>query len=173
MNRPVLSLMAITRLQLDQTIRDALLHSWDPVGVRASLGASDEYDSYIPTIAEMLLGDADQFALRRHLTKLEHSSMGLLGNPPRWDRAARALQIAYHRLLLCPALNDVIECEIRNGNAILETSRGWPNENSVFVRLARPVTARTPGGMTRRVVNDPHYWQAEIYDHRSGHIIAW
>ncbi|WP_146586989.1 hypothetical protein [Posidoniimonas polymericola] len=165
--------MADTRYQLDQTIRDTLLRSWDPIGVRANPEARDEYDSYIPTIAEILLADADQYALGRHLTKLEHSSMGLPGNPPRCDRAARALLIAYHRCLLCAALNDIIDSEIKNGNAILETSKGWPDENSVFVRLARPVTAKTPDGMDRRDVNDPHYWQAEIYDHRSGHIIAW
>lgn len=165
--------MKVTRSQLDQTIRDALLHSWDPIGARANPMACDEYDSYIPKIAEMLLADADQYTLGRHLTKLEHSSMGLPGNRPRCDRAARALLIAYHRCLLCPAMNDIINSEIKNGNAILETSKGWPDENSVFVRLARPVTARTPLGMDRRVVNDPHYCQVEIYDPRSGHIIAW
>lgn len=165
--------MTVTPSQLDQTIRDALLRSWDPIHVRDNPEACDEYDSYIPTIAQMLVADADQYALGRHLTKLEHSSMGLPGNPPRCDRAARALLIAYHRFLLCPAMKDIIESELKNGNAILETSKGWPKDESVFVRVARPVTTATPDGMDRRVVDDTHYWQAEIYDHRSGHIIAW
>lgn len=165
--------MTGTRSQLDETIRNTLLRNWDPIGVRDNPDASYEYDSYIPTIAEMLIADADQYALGRHLTKLEHSSMGLPGNPPRCDRAARALLIAYHRFLLCPAMNDIIETELGNGNAILETSKGWPEDKSVFVRLAKPVSAKIPTGMDRRVVNDPHYWAEEIYDHRSGHLIAW
>jgi len=163
----------VTRSQLEKTIRAALLRSWDPIGVRNKPEARDEYDSYIPRIVEMLLSDADQYALGRHLSRLEYSSMGLPGNPPRCDRAARVLLIAFHRFLLCPAMNDLIDSEIERGNAILETSKGWPNENSVFVRLASPVTTKTPTGMDRRDVNDPHYLQAEIYDHRSGHIIAW
>lgn len=165
--------MTIKRSELDQTIRNTLLLSWDPIGVGECPGARSEYDSYIPTIAELLLNNADQFALGRHLTKLECSSMGLAGNPHRCDRAARELLIAFHRSLLCPSLNDIIETELRSGNAILETSKGWPKDKSVFVRLARPVTAKTPDGLDRRDVSDPHYWQAEIYDHRSGHIIAW
>ncbi len=162
-----------TRVQLTNTIRNTLLRSWDPIGVCENLDADDEYDSYIPAIAELLLSGADQYALGRHLTKLEHSSMGLPGNPPRCDRAAHALLIAYHLSLLCPSMHDVIESELKNGNAILESSKGWPNEKSIFVRLARPVTADTPTGMDRRDVNDPHYWRAEIYDHQSGHVIAW
>ena len=165
--------MALKRPQLDQTIRDTLLRCWDPIGVRDNPDACNEYDSYIAAIAEMLLADADQYSLGRHLTKIEHSSMGLPGNPPRCDRAARALLIASHRLLFCPAMNAIIDSELRNGNAILETSKGWPKDKSVFVRLARPVRAETPDGMDRRDVNDPHYWKAEIYNHRSGHTIAW
>ncbi len=165
--------MALTRPQLDQTIRDTLLRSWDPIGVRDHSDARNEYDSYIATIAEMLLGDADQHALGRHLAKLEHSSMGLPGNPARCDRAAHELLIAFHRCLLCPAMNDIIEFELRSGNVILETSKGWPKDKSVFVRLAKPVTAETPDGMDRRDVNGSHYGQAEIYDHRSGQTIAW
>lgn len=165
--------MTLARPQLDQVIHETLLRSWDPIGVRDNPNACNEYDSYIPQIAEMLLSDADQYALGRHLTNLENTSMGLPGNPPRCDRAARALIIAFHRLLLCPALNAIIESDLTHGNAILETSKGRPKHESVFVRFARPVTANTPGGMDRRDVNDPHYWRAEIYDHRSGHVIAW
>jgi hypothetical protein len=165
--------MKVTRQQLDHTIHESLLRCWDPIGVRDNPDAQNEYDSYTARIAEMLLADADQYALGRHLTNLEQSSMGLPGNPPRCDRAARALLMAFHRLLLCPEMNAIIERELQNGNAILETYKGWPKDESVFVRLAKPVTSETPDGMDRRDVNDPHYWKAEIYDHRSGHVIAW
>lgn len=165
--------MTLKRQQLEQTIRDSLMRNWDPLGVRDNPDAQNEYDSYIIRIAEILSANADQYALGRHLTNLEQSSMGLPGHPPRCDRAARALLVSFHRLLLCPSMNAILDFELGNGNAILETSMGWPKPESVFVRLARPVTAETPVGMDRRDVNDPHYWQAEIYDYRSGNVIAW
>jgi hypothetical protein len=34
---------------------DELLHYiWDPIGIAASTGARDEYDSYVPTVVKML-----------------------------------------------------------------------------------------------------------------------
>lgn len=154
-------------------VRDVLRRHWDPIGVRDVTEANDEYDSYVPKIAEILVEGADQYALGRHLTQLEHASMGLPGNPPRCDRAARALVMGYHRLLLCPTLRDILETELKKGNKILETSLRWPRDDSVFIRLTGPVTTEIAAGLDRRDVHDPHCWKTEIYDRQTGHMLAW
>lgn len=165
--------MAIDRSQLADSVRHILLRHWDPLGVHDVVAAADEYDSYAKRIIEMLLADADQYALGRHLNRLERDSMGLSGNPARCDCAARLLLIAYHTLLLCSDLREILDVELAGGNQIVESSRGWPKDVSVFIRLQRPVTRNPPPGIDRRDVNDPHYWTAELYHHQSGHLLAW
>ena len=165
--------MALDRSQLADSVRDILLCSWDPLGVHDVGAAADEYNSYALRIIEMLRADADQYTLGRHLNRLERDSMGLPGNPARCNGAARTLLIAYHTILLCPDLRKILDVELSDGNQIVESSRGWPKDASVFIRLQRPVTGDPPPGIDRRDVNDSHYWKAELYHHQSGHVLAW
>ncbi|MFU7561617.1 hypothetical protein ACMFWY_23250 [Roseiconus sp. JC912] len=161
------------RSQLEGVVRDALLHCWDPIGIGKVPGASDEYDVYLPKLIEMLLDGDDQKAISTHLSKIESSSLGLPSHLARCEQAARSLLIVYHRCLLCPALNVIVDAEIARGNSILDTSCGGPRGNDVVVRLENPVTATTPIGMDRRNAAETSEWHEEIYDHRSGSFIAW
>ena len=152
-------------------MRDTLNRDWDPIGVRDVV--DDEYESYVTGIAQMLTSGRNQSALGRHLHRIECDSMGLRGNPQRCDHAAKLLLIAYHLTMLCPELRAVVDAELAAGNQIAESSTGWPQDASVFIRLSRAVTTAVPVGVDRRDVNDPHYWQAELYHHRSGDLLAW
>ena len=121
----------------------------------------------------MLATGDDSPAIGRYLNRLLSTSMGLTPNPPHCDRVARSLINAYHAHLLCPELKAVLTAEIENGNAIAESSIGWPRPSSVFIRLQHPVTTDSPAGIDRRDIGDSHYWDAELYHHRSGHVLAW
>lgn len=165
--------MPISVSELSVIVGNVLLHKWDPIGVRDCPDASTEYQSYVKAVTEMLLAGADQYELGRHLTKLEHSSMGLRGNPPRCDRAARCLVIAYHCALLSFDMKTLLQSELDNENVVLETSTGWPRDESVFIRLAHPIESKTPPGMERRDAADSRPWSVEIYEHRSGQALAW
>ena len=61
--------------QLWNKIRDVLIREWDPIGVGDE--SADEYDSYIPGVAQLLAGGCDKIELERHLRQIEKSSMGL------------------------------------------------------------------------------------------------
>ena len=156
---------------LSPLIREVLNRHWDPIGVRDVV--DDEYESYIPRIADLLATGTDQPALGRHLHRIECDTMGLRGNPQRCNHAAKLLLIEYHSTILCPELQAVLRTELAAGNQIAESSVGWPQDNSVFIRLTRAPTTDTPNGVDRRDVNDPHYWEAELYHHKSGHVLVW
>ncbi len=165
--------MPISDSELSVIVGNVLLQKWDPIGVRDCPDSSTEYQSYVKTVTEMLLAGADQYDLGRHLTKLEHSSMGLRGNPPRCDRAARCLVIAYHCALLSFDMKTLLQSELDNENVVLETSTGSPREDSVFIRLARAVESQTPPAIERRDAAESRPWSVEIYEHKTGHVLAW
>ena len=162
--------MGTDREQLIDSVRQTLLANWDPIKVRSTPAAHDEYDSYIPRIVKMLLDGSDCATLSRRLVTLERDSMGLGGYEVRCDRAARQLLIAFHTLLLCPELRPILDAELASDNRIVETSRGWPNRNSVSIKLRCPVSVlpdEIPPGVAHREM------QGEVVHHRSGDRLAW
>jgi hypothetical protein len=69
-------------------VRAILLKEWDPIGVGHEPRAQDEYDSYAPQIAGMVLRDMSKAELAALLLTIEHDLMGLPGNE------ARAIAVA-------------------------------------------------------------------------------
>lgn len=80
-----------TCAELHDMVRKCLWRDWDPIGVNEFDAASDEYDSYAPTITAMLLDGADAFRLRRHLQTIETDSMGLSPYYPTTDSTVNKL----------------------------------------------------------------------------------
>jgi RimJ/RimL family protein N-acetyltransferase len=82
------------------------------------------------------------------------------------DRALGALH---------PSLRTILEEELAAGNAVVETGAGWPDPDSIFVRLrdqfrTRPTTL--PSGVEYTELNDPHWWKAEYSSASPRHILA-
>ncbi|MFO1498363.1 MAG: GNAT family N-acetyltransferase [Verrucomicrobiota bacterium] len=77
---------------------------------------------------------------------------------------------------LHPGLRQLLEAELAAGNEIVETGRGWPDPDSVFVRLRSPFRPRSgflPDGVSYLELNDPHWWKAEYHSLRPRHILAY
>lgn len=65
---------------------------------------------------------------------------------------------------LAQGLRTLLDLELAAGNEIRETGIGWPDPDSVFVRLAHPFRARPsalPEGIRYAEPDDPHWWRAE------------
>ncbi|MBI1827043.1 MAG: cyclase family protein [Planctomycetes bacterium] len=92
-----------------KAIHDVLIREWDPIGVSDEPAAQDEYDSYIPRIYRLIVEGADDFALARHLEKIETDQMGLASHHDRNDRIAWRL-----REVLSPLIGES-HAEIRKG----------------------------------------------------------
>lgn len=76
---------------------------------------------------------------------------------------------------LHPGLRAILDAERALGNEILETSVGWPEPGSVFVRLRHPFRAPRrdlPQGIRFTEVNDPHWWTAEYATDAPRHVLA-
>lgn len=67
---------------------------------------------------------------------------------------------------LNPALRAILDAELALGNAVRETGTGWPDQESIFVRLREPFRSRPdplPPGIEFQAINDPHWWTAEYH----------
>lgn len=76
---------------------------------------------------------------------------------------------------LHPALRAILEAELAAGNEIAETGGGWPDADSVFVRLRDPFRTRPtalPAGIVYTEPNDPHWWKADYTSQSPRHILA-
>jgi len=75
---------------------------------------------------------------------------------------------------LHPALKAILDAERAAGNEIAETSLGWPDAGSVFVRLRHPfrVAHAVPEGIRFAEPDDPHWWKAEYASESPRHIVA-
>jgi hypothetical protein len=62
---------------LFSAVREVLLSEWDPIGIGTNENCSDEYDSYVSTVCQMLRQGVDDFRLTRLLTRFQSDSMGL------------------------------------------------------------------------------------------------
>jgi len=76
---------------------------------------------------------------------------------------------------LHPALRAILEAELAAGNEVAETGGGWPDPDSVFVRLRHPFRTRPsplPAGVVYTEPNDPHWWKANYSSASPRHILA-
>ena len=65
---------------------------------------------------------------------------------------------------LHPALRAILDAELAAGNQVAETGGGWPDRDSVFVRLREPFRTKPsplPAGVVYTEPNDPHWWKAD------------
>ena len=63
--------------RLKYVVHDILFRELDPIGVNDNELISDEYDSYVPKIAQMLDGGTDARQLADHLSNLRRTAMGM------------------------------------------------------------------------------------------------
>jgi RimJ/RimL family protein N-acetyltransferase len=76
---------------------------------------------------------------------------------------------------LHPALKRILEAELAAGNEVAETGGGWPDPDSVFVRLRDPFRTRPtplPEGVFYTEPNDPHWWKADYGTVSPRHVLA-
>ncbi len=67
----------------------------------------------------------------------------------------------------------ILNQEIKLGNRISETSKGWPQENTIIIFLDKPYKKQYKSeNIEYRNIDDPHYWKAEYYDSSTNHILA-
>jgi [ribosomal protein S5]-alanine N-acetyltransferase len=79
-------------------------------------------------------------------------------------------------LALHPSLKAILHSELAAGNEIAETGGGWPDKNSVFVRLRKPFVtppSELGDGVQYTELNDPHWWKAEFSTLSPRHILAY
>lgn len=65
---------------------------------------------------------------------------------------------------LHPALKAILAAELAAGNEVMETGAGWPDADSVSVRLSHPFRTKPsplPEGVVYTEPNDPHWWKAD------------
>jgi hypothetical protein len=65
---------------------------------------------------------------------------------------------------LCNELKTVLNQEIELGNEIVETSKGFPPPDGIFVMLAKPFKLSEndlPPAIKLTHLNDPHWWKSE------------
>lgn len=77
--------------------------------------------------------------------------------------------------VLHPSLRAILEAELAAGNEVAETSTGWPDPDSVFVRLRNAFRSRAtplPEGVEYQELNDPHWWKAEYRASKPRHVLA-
>lgn len=80
-----------------------------------------------------------------------------------------------HLAELAHELRVLLEDELASGNKFVETNRGWPSPDSIFVMLAKPFMKRPdelPSGVVYREINDTHYWKAEYEQQEKRHVLA-
>lgn len=131
---------------------------------------------------------ADNAASLRVLTKCGFRREGERAHgEPRWPAdvplavyAITAAQWREHRdapavAKLHPALRALLQAELAAGNEVAESSLGWPDPDSVFVRLRDPFRAlppQLPAGVAYSEGNDPHWWRADLSTHAPRHTLA-
>lgn len=76
---------------------------------------------------------------------------------------------------LHPLLRQILDAELAAGNEIVETGGGWPDVDSIFVRLRDQFRTRpdpVPAELTYAELNDPHWWRAEYSSRSPRHVLA-
>ncbi len=62
--------------EIQETIRQVLLHEWDPIDISDIPEAQDEYDSYVGGIYRLLASGASEYQVIGRLYNIETVSMG-------------------------------------------------------------------------------------------------
>ena len=62
-------------------VDELLQYVWDPIGVARVPEARDEYSSYVPTVARLLLEEENKEDIVAYLHKIASEHMGLSENP--------------------------------------------------------------------------------------------
>ncbi|MEM0543913.1 hypothetical protein WFZ85_14980 [Flavobacterium sp. j3] len=71
------------------------------------------------------------------------------------------------------ALKIILNAEIKRGNEIVETSKGWPNDETIIIFLKKPFMGIYQAeNIDYRNIDDIHYWKAEYSDKLTNHILA-
>jgi hypothetical protein len=73
-------------------------------------------------------------------------------------------------------LRAILESELAAGNEIAEVGDGWPDQDSVFIRLRNPFQPREgslPAGVEFLAVDDPHWWVAEYHSQSPRHLLVY
>ena len=71
------------------------------------------------------------------------------------------------------ALKIILNAEIKRGNEIVETSKGWPNDDTIIIFLKKPFLGIYQAeNVDYRNIDDKHYWKAEYSDKLTNHILA-
>ena len=63
--------------QIQESIRQVLLHDWDPIGVRDVPEAQDEYDSYVGGVYRLLASGASEQQVADHVSHIASDAMAL------------------------------------------------------------------------------------------------
>lgn len=70
-------------------------------------------------------------------------------------------------------LTEILNQEVKLGNEIVETSKGWPDEKTIIIFLKKPfINEYQLENVEYRNIDDPHYWKAEYVDHSTKHVLA-
>jgi hypothetical protein len=138
-------------------LRRVLKLTWDPIGIHGVAYARDEYDGYLPPIAERLRSGADANGIADVLGHIQDDRMGLPGSRPRLLSVAERILAWYDAerpplLILCdPAARLTATTGQADGRP---PSRGVPANRVVSAETGRPVSAscgpsRCTGGAGR------------------------
>jgi len=84
------------------------------------------------------------------------------GQNPEMENYAFEGEVRYV-VQLHPDLKSILDAELLSGNHIVEGSGGWPEKESIIVRLEKPFTKKHLIPSTVRFDGecDPHYWHQE------------
>lgn len=90
--------------RMSYVVHDILFRVWDPIGINDNEHISDEYDAYVPKIAQMLDGGTDIRQLADHLCNLRRIVMGMSHTDSAADTHVAQRLIAAARLSVhsCP-----------------------------------------------------------------------
>ena len=78
--------------EIQQSIRNVLIHQWDPIGVVDYITTDDEYDAYIAPVYRILVGSRSEDGLIAFLHFTERDAIGTAtANPESLRDVARAL----------------------------------------------------------------------------------
>ena len=70
-------------------------------------------------------------------------------------------------------LTKLLNQELELGNKIAETSKGFPEKETIIIFLEKPFKLTYKfDNIEYRNIDDPHYWKEEYYDTSTQHILA-
>ncbi|MBC3787448.1 hypothetical protein [Spirosoma utsteinense] len=70
-------------------------------------------------------------------------------------------------------LTKILNQELELGNKIIETSKGWPDNDTIIIFLGEPFKiTHNINNICYRNIEDPHYWKEEYFDTSTKHVLA-